>query len=83
MAARSDSGAGVRICAGGDVTLGTNLDTTWTTKMSEWLRRPVPALPNPDAVLRPLRPLVSDADIVLVNIETGVVETAIPTGAQG
>ncbi|HET7551151.1 MAG TPA: CapA family protein [Gemmatimonadaceae bacterium] len=71
-AARSGSGDRVRVCAGGDVTLGTNLDTTWTTKMSEWLRRPVPALPNPDAVLRPLRPLVSDADIVLVNVEGAI-----------
>ena len=70
--ARSDSGAGVRVCAGGDVTLGTNLDTTWTKQMSEWLRRPVPALPNPNAALRPLQPLVRDADIVLVNIEGAI-----------
>jgi hypothetical protein len=67
-----DGEAGVRICAGGDVTLGTNLDTTWTKQMSEWLKRPVPALPNADAALRPLRPLVSDADVVLLNVEGAI-----------
>lgn len=70
---------GVRVCAGGDVTLGTNLDTTWTERMSQWLKRPVPALPRADVLLRPLRSLLSDADIVLVNVEgaigTGPVET--------
>lgn len=69
---------GVRVCAGGDVTLGTNLDTTWTKPMSQWLKRPVAALPRPDILLRPLQPLLSDADIVLVNVEgaigTGPVE---------
>lgn len=65
-------GGGVRVCAGGDVTLGTNLDTGWTRPMSEWLRRPVQALPDPAAILRPLRPLVRDADIVLVNVEGAI-----------
>ena len=71
-AAREGAGAGVRVCAGGDVTLGTNLDTTWTKPMSEWLRRPVPALPRPDLLLRPLQPLLSDADVVLVNVEGAI-----------
>lgn len=62
----------IRVCAGGDVTLGTNLDTTWTKRMSEWLRRPVPALPRPEVLVRPLRPLLSDADIVLVNVEGAI-----------
>ncbi len=76
---RSGSAAGavvrdslVRICAGGDVTLGTNLDTTWTKPMSEWLGRAVPAIPNADALLRPLRPLVADADVVLLNVEGAI-----------
>jgi poly-gamma-glutamate capsule biosynthesis protein CapA/YwtB (metallophosphatase superfamily) len=64
--------AGVRICAGGDVTLGTNLDTAWTKQMSEWLKRPVPAIPDPNAILRPLRRLVADADIVLLNVEGAI-----------
>jgi len=85
---RDGGAADVRVCAGGDVTVGTNLDTTWTTKMSEWLKRPVAALPDPDAILRPLRPLVSDADIVLVNVEgaigSGPVERPkCEPGAQG
>lgn len=62
----------VRICAGGDVTLGTNLDTTWTKRMSEWLGRPVEAVPKPDPLLRPLRPIVADADVVLLNIEGAI-----------
>lgn len=62
----------VRICAGGDVTLGTNLDTTWTKRMSEWLGRKVPAIPDPRALLRPLRPLVADADVVLLNVEGAI-----------
>lgn len=62
----------VRVCAGGDVTLGTNLDTTWTERMSKWLRRPVPAIPDPRRVLRPLVPLFSDADVALVNVEGAI-----------
>ena len=52
----------VRICAGGDVTLGTNLPPFAM----------VPA--DPDALLAPLRPLVSDADILLLNIEGAIGE---------
>lgn len=63
---------GVRVCTGGDVTLGTNLDTAWTARMSRWLRRPVPALPNAEALLRPLVPIVFDADVVLVNVEGAI-----------
>lgn len=64
--ARTD---GVRICAGGDVTLGTNLDTAWVHTARARLGRRVPALPDPDSMLAPLRPLVADADIVLLNVE--------------
>ena len=70
--ARDGARKGVRVCAGGDVTLGTNLDTTWTKRMAEWLKRPVPALPRPGALLRPLQPLLSDAEIVLVNVEGAI-----------
>jgi hypothetical protein len=62
----------VRICAGGDVTLGTNLDTAWTKRMSDWLGRSVPAIPDADALIRPLRPLVADADVVLLNVEGAI-----------
>jgi hypothetical protein len=62
----------IRICAGGDVTLGTNLDTSWATRASRNLKRPVPALPSPDSLLMPLRALVADADVLLLNVEGAV-----------
>lgn len=70
VAALPDSAPGVRVCAGGDVTLGTNLDTSWVAAARR--RAPgqrVQALPSPDSLLAPLRPLLSDADIVLLNVE--------------
>ncbi|HEY7768315.1 CapA family protein [Longimicrobium sp.] len=63
--------AGVRICAGGDITLGTNLDTAWVHTRARLGRR-VPALPAPDSLVEPLRPLVADADIVLWNVEGAI-----------
>jgi hypothetical protein len=62
----------VRVCAGGDVTLGTNLDTTWVFTAGGRLGRRVPALPPPDSLLSPLRPLVWDADILLLNVEGAI-----------
>lgn len=66
------TGRDVRICAGGDVTLGTNLDTTWTR--TTWAKYGIraPALPNPDTLLAPIRPLVREADVVLLNIEGAI-----------
>ncbi|HEU4565015.1 MAG TPA: CapA family protein [Gemmatimonadaceae bacterium] len=78
LPARDSAATGVRVCAGGDVTVGTNLDTTWVRMAARRLRTRVRALPNPDSLLAPLRPLVRDADVVLVNVEgaigTGAVE---------
>lgn len=66
----------VRVCAGGDVMLGSNLDTAWAraarTPGSEAL------LPDPDTLLAPLRPLVADADVVLVNVEGAIGMGAAP-----
>lgn len=70
--ARQDTAAGVRICAGGDVTLGTNLDTGWVHTARARLGRRVPALPPPDSLLEPLRPLLADADVVLWNVEGAI-----------
>ncbi len=67
-----DSAAGVRICAGGDVTLGTNLDTAWVRNARARLGRRVAALPDPDSLLLPLRPLLHDADVVLWNVEGAI-----------
>jgi hypothetical protein len=62
----------VRLCAGGDVTLGTNLDSAWS-------RRNAAASPGidgeghrPDALVAPIRPLVRDADIVIINAEGAI-----------
>jgi hypothetical protein len=61
-----------RICAGGDVTIGTNLDTTWAARSSRSARRRIAPFPSPDSLLRPLRPLVADADVVLLNVEGAI-----------
>jgi hypothetical protein len=74
---RADTAAGVRVCAGGDVTLGTNLDTTWVHTARARLGRRVPALPSPDSLLAPLRPLLADADVVLLNVEAAIGEGRI------
>jgi len=60
----------VRVCAGGDVTLGTNLDSTWGriatgVAKGNWRAALIPA----DSLVSPLRPLFSNADIILVNAE--------------
>jgi hypothetical protein len=56
----------IRVCAGGDVMLGSDLDTTWA------VRRGVSALPDPFGLTAPLRPLVSDASILLLNVEGAI-----------
>jgi hypothetical protein len=77
-----------RVCAGGDVTLGTNLDTSWVyTPPRRRPGRPPPprrrpgsivALPDPDSLLAPLRPLLRDADVVLINVEGAIGEGPAP-----
>jgi hypothetical protein len=68
------AGRGIRVCAGGDVTLGTNLDTAWVHTARARLGRRVAALPPPDSLLAPLRPLLADADVVLWNVESAIGE---------
>lgn len=63
----------VRFCAGGDVSLGTNLDTAWALHQVVG-GRPVRALPDPHALLAPVRPLVADAGLVLLNVEGAIGE---------
>lgn len=63
-----DSTATVRVCAGGDVTLGTNLDTAWV-RVARSARGGMPA---PASLLAPLRPLLDDADVVLLNVEGAI-----------
>ncbi|HEX5830444.1 MAG TPA: CapA family protein [Gemmatimonadaceae bacterium] len=64
----------VRVCAGGDVTLGTNLDTSWVRTASRREGRRVSAFPDPNGLLAPLRPLLGDADVVLLNVEGAIGE---------
>ena len=64
--------APVRVCAGGDVTLGTNLDTAWARKAAKLMRTQFGRDDEPATLLAPLRPLVSSADIVLLNVESAI-----------
>ena len=62
----------IRVCAGGDVTLGTNLDTAWMRRGAARLRTEHGVSGDPASLLAPLRPLFADADIVLLNVETAI-----------
>ena len=64
--------APVRVCAGGDVTLGTNLDRAWAVPAAETLHTKFGRADDPAALLDPLRPLVADAELVLVNVESAI-----------
>jgi hypothetical protein len=64
----------LRVCAGGDVTLGTNLDTAWAKQASRRLLTDFGLSPDPDSLLAPLRPLFADADVVLLNVEGAIGE---------
>lgn len=70
--------ADVRVCAGGDVTLGTNLDTAWVMTASRRAGAPVAALPEPGTLLEPLGPLFGDADLALVNVEGAIGQGPAP-----
>lgn len=60
------------LCAGGDVTLGTNLDTAWAHMASKRMREKFHRDDRPATLLAPLRPLVRSADIVLLNVESAI-----------
>ena len=62
----------VRVCAGGDITLGTNLDTAWARKGALRFREQFGIAPEPMTLLAPLRQLFGDADVVLLNVETAI-----------
>jgi poly-gamma-glutamate capsule biosynthesis protein CapA/YwtB (metallophosphatase superfamily) len=71
--------APVRVCAGGDVTLGTNLDTAWARPAATRLRARYHKADDPLSLLAPLRPLVADAELVLVNVESAIGAGATPS----
>jgi len=70
--AQSPAKKNVRFCAGGDVSLGTNLDTTWS------IGRGVRALPDPRELLAPITPLLSDANVILLNVEGAIGDGPAP-----
>jgi poly-gamma-glutamate capsule biosynthesis protein CapA/YwtB (metallophosphatase superfamily) len=74
----TDTTRRVRICAGGDVTLGTNLGPGWVHHASRKYGIRVEPHPDPDSLLAPLRPLVEDADVVLLNVEGAIGEGPAP-----
>ena len=66
------------VCAGGDVMLGSNLDTLWARTVYGQSGDPLP-LPPPAALVGPLRELVSDAAVVMVNVEGAIGDGPVPT----
>jgi len=62
----------IRVCAGGDVTLGTNLDTAWAKMASRRMRAEFGRSADPDSLIAPLRMLFADADVVLLNVEGAI-----------
>ena len=71
--------APIRVCAGGDVTLGTNLDTAWANRASKHMREVLKRSDAPASLISPLRPLFSGADIALVNVESAIGEGPSPS----
>jgi hypothetical protein len=64
--------APVRICAGGDVTLGTNLNQIWARRAADSLRQVFGRSSEPDSLIAPLRAFMAGADIALVNVEAAI-----------
>jgi hypothetical protein len=71
--------APVRVCAGGDVTLGTNLDSAWASRAQARMRDTLHRSDDPVALLVPLRPLFAGADLALVNVESAIGEGPSPS----
>lgn len=61
-----------RLCAGGDVTLGTNLDPAWARMAAESLWRVFGMRAEPDSLTQALKPFVAGADVVLLNVEGAI-----------
>ena len=68
----------IRVCAGGDVTLGTNLDTVWARAAADTLWRVYSLMPDPDSLASALRPLFAGADVAILNIEGAIGDGPAP-----
>ncbi|MEP6730426.1 MAG: CapA family protein [bacterium] len=75
----SELAAPVRVCAGGDVTLGTNLDREWARTGAEKMRTFYQRSDKPNDLIAPLRPLIEGADVVLLNVESAIGSGAAPS----
>jgi hypothetical protein len=71
-------GAPVRVCAGGDVTLGTNLDLKWARSAADTLWQRFGLRADPDSIAPLLKPFVSGADLVLLNVEGAIGDGPAP-----
>lgn len=71
-AADTNKRAALRLCAGGDITLGSNLDSVWAVNAEAMLWSRYARRADPDSLLVPVRPMFEQADIVLVNIEGAI-----------
>jgi hypothetical protein len=61
-----------RLCAGGDVTLGTNLDPTWARIAADSLYNQFGLRAEPDSLGALLKPFLAGADVVLLNVEGAI-----------
>jgi hypothetical protein len=61
-----------RVCAGGDVTLGTNLDLSWARHAADTLWQQFGLRADPDSIAPLLKPFLSGADLVLLNVEGAI-----------
>ncbi len=69
----------VRVCAGGDVTLGTNLDSLWAKYAADTLGRLYGLHPDPDSLTPALHPFFAGADVVVLNIEGAIGTGPVPS----
>jgi hypothetical protein len=68
----------VRVCAGGDVTLGTNLDPSWAKYAADTLGRIYGLRPDPDSLAPALRPFFAGADVAVFNVEGAIGSGPVP-----
>ncbi|HEY6826798.1 MAG TPA: CapA family protein [Gemmatimonadaceae bacterium] len=60
------------VCAGGDVTLGTNLDPRWARYAADTLQSIYGLRPHPDSLATQLSHFLTGAQIVLLNVEGAI-----------
>lgn len=60
------------VCAGGDITLGTNLDPQWARSAADTLQNVFGLRPHPDSLASSLAPFFTGAQVVLVNVEGAI-----------